>query len=484
MTRRWLSPLGLVGAVLITLVFPTQTANGIAAATGWLVQWAGPVVLWLGSASLLLMIVLAMGPWGRRRLPQDPSQAPLSTAAWLAMLFAAGMGSGLVFWGLAEPLSHYHQPPSAAYAEPAAALALTYLHWGFHAWAIYAVAGLAFALLGDRRPGLSLLYALRSGRRPRQDPAPGTMRLAGVIDWVALAAVLFGVAGSLANGVDLIRVGLRAQTAAVWPGWLLLVALAGVSLVSASTGLRGGIRVLSFVNLALAAAVAVWVGWVGEGARLAVLWWDSLMLYLKALPAWSVRLISDQGDLSWARGWTVVYLLWWVAWTPFVGLFLAGISRGRSLRAFALAVVLMPTLVSMAWFVCMGGNGLLAEQDAPGRLTGTLAEHYTAPLFAWYEGLPGGSWLAWGSLLLLFLFLVTSADSAAWVMGRLSQLKVPVWVFSLALGLVALPLVVRGDVDVNKQVAIAGAIPFCLVLGAQLVALLRTLPGGAGRGAD
>ncbi|MEM9533926.1 MAG: BCCT family transporter [Pseudomonadota bacterium] len=484
MNRRWLSPLALVLAVGVTLAFPNATANGIAAVTAWLVERAGPAVLWLGTASLLLMLVLALGPWGRRRLPRDPSEPPLGTAAWLAMLFAAGMGSGLVFWGLAEPLSHFHQPPSAAYADPSAALALTYLHWGFHAWAIYAVAGLAFALLGDRRPGLSLLNALWSGDRPPADPTPGTRRLAGVIDWVALAAVLFGVAGSLANGVDLIRVGLSAQTTTTWPGWLLLAALAAVSLVSASTGLRGGIRVLSFVNLALAAGVALRVWWVGEGGRLATLWWDSLVLYLKSLPTWSVQLISNQGDLNWARGWTVVYLLWWVAWTPFVGLFLAGISRGRSLRAFALAVVLMPTLVSMAWFVCMGGNGLLVEQDAPGSLTGTLSEHYTAPLFAWYDGLPGGVWLAWGSLLLLFLFLVTSADSAAWVMGRLSRLKIPVWVFSLALGLVALPLVIRGDVDVNKQVAIAGAIPFCLVLGAQLVALLRVLPGGAGRDAD
>ncbi len=504
---------GLIAAVL--LLFPEAVANAIAGLTQWVVSVAGHWVLWLCSAAVVLSMVLVIGPWGAIRLGAGTSQPQFGVLAWLAMLFAAGMGTGLVFWGLAEPLSHYLQQPAMVGVEDISgssmnrasrALGLTFLHWGIHAWAVYAIAGLAFACLGSQiRTGSANSPAdLSAGSDDRNsDLGHGTfliqslsggdvrsrwIRLGGrFFDVVALLAVLFGVAGSLANGVDLLRVGLTAQNGASLPGWLLLVVLGTLSLLSASSGLRRGIRFLSLFNMALAFSLMIWLWCVVDWRTALSLLVDSIWLYLKALPAWSIGLIRDgDGGTAWAEGWTVVYLLWWIAWTPFVGIFLAGISGGRSIRQYLAGVIGVPVVVSLLWFGAFGGGGLAFEQANPGLLTNALSEHYTAPLFVWYAQLPGGAVLAWVSLLTLAVFLVTSADSATWVMRRLAGGWLPTmgWVWGLLMLLLALALVLRSEVDVNKQVAIAGAIPFCLVLVLQMVALVRRLlirgPEGTG----
>ncbi|MEM6936203.1 MAG: BCCT family transporter [Pseudomonadota bacterium] len=489
-----LTVLSIVAVGFLLLAYPTQVADAIANMTQSVVSRAGTGVLWLCSAALLLSLVLMVGPWGRRRLPASGSGPEFSLPAWLSMLFAAGMGSGLVFWGLAEPLSHFQAPPVPGEGNDSAdagrALALTYLHWGFHAWAVYAVAGLAFAWLAAAGPdendktgaGLNLLQGLTGASR---DGAAAQMA-GGSFDLIALVAVLFGVAGSLANGVDLMQVGLSAQGVLALPGWLLLAVLGIVSLLSAASGLRQGIRLLSMLNMGLAVVLLCWLWVVIDWSSAGSLWLGSIVTYLLELPAWSIKLISADGDTTWAEGWTVVYLLWWIAWTPFVGLFLAGISRGRTVAGYLVGVTVVPVLVSFVWFGAFGAGGLVAELADPGELTAGLATHYTAPLFLWYEKLPGGGLLAWGSLLLLLIFLVTSADSAAWVMNRLGSQLLPglrgVW--GVLMLLVAAALVVRGDVDINKQVAIAGAIPFALVLALQMVALVRTLIFGRSSARD
>ncbi len=482
-----LTVLSIVGLGYLLLAYPNEVANAIATTTQGVVSRAGTGVLWLCSAALALSLLLMLGPWGRRRLPADGPGPEFSLPAWLSMLFAAGMGSGLVFWGLAEPLSHFQSPPAPVAGEKidaaGRALALTYLHWGFHTWAVYAIAGLAFAWLTaggskddrgeDTSAGRNLLAGLTGSARG----GPAARIAGGSFDLIALVAVLFGVAGSLANGVDLMQVGLSAQGVSTLPGWLLLTVLGVVSLLSAASGLRRGIRVLSMLNMGLAVVLVCWLWVVIDWQSAGGLWLASILTYLRELPGWSIALITADGDTSWAEGWTVVYLLWWIAWTPFVGLFLAGISRGRTVAGYLAGVTVVPVLVSFVWFGAFGAGGLEAELDTPGELTTGLATHYTAPLFLWYEGLPGGVMLAWGSLLLLLIFLVTSADSAAWVMNRLGGQLLPglrgVW--GVLMLLVAAALVVRGDVDINKQVAIAGAIPFALVLALQMVALVRTI---------
>ncbi|MFK7957494.1 MAG: BCCT family transporter [Lysobacterales bacterium] len=507
-----LAAVGLLGVVV--LLFPESVANGIAEITQWVVSAAGRWVLWLCSAAVLLSILLVVGPWGRRRLGGSDGQPEFSLVAWLAMLFAAGMGSGLVFWGLAEPLSHYALEPAVGLGSDSAAssngrasqaLALTFLHWGVHAWAVYAVAGLAFACLGStvtaqvgsaktntqsgrassavKRSELGHGEALIASLTGADVGARGTRIWGRLFDLVALLAVLFGVAGSLANGVDLLQVGLTAQGGESIPGWLLLLVLGTLSLVSAGSGLRRGIRVLSLFNMALALTLMIWLWLVIDWRTVLSLLMDSVWLYLKALPSWSIRLIADaDAGTDWAEGWTVVYLLWWIAWTPFVGIFLAGISRGRSVRQYLVGVIGVPVVVSLLWFGAFGGGGLAFEQANPGALTAALGEHYTAPLFVWYSQLPGGSVLAWGSLLTLSVFLVTSADSATWVMRRLAGAWLPAvpWVWGLLMLLMGFALVLRGEVDVNKQVAIAGAIPFSFVLVLQITALVRWLLIGGG----
>lgn len=470
-------PLIVALVAATVLAFPHRFADAIAALTSLAVRHAGLPILWLSSATLVLALVLCLTPLGGRRLAEDDDAKPeFSNLAWVAMLFAAGMGSGLVFWGLAEPLSHLASPPPGLPAGPETALAVTYFHWGFHAWALYAISGLSVAWFCHRRGREDSI-----GAPVMQELTPGLgaatrRRGAAALDFLAIVAVLFGVAGTLGNGVDLLRIGSEMARPATALIWLLALALAFGA--SAWSGLERGIRLLSLGNLLLAGVLLLIVAQLVYSSQLLQLLGASSWLYLKNLPQWSVALIGGEAGRSWAGGWTVIYLLWWIAWTPFVGVFLARISTGRTLRGYLLGVIVIPTAASVLWFAVFGGGGILAEQSQAGLLTGPLADHYTAPLFAWFESLTGGDALRWMTLGLLFVFLVTSADSAVYVMaglaGRGESARMRLLWGALLL-LVAIPLVLRGDVDLNKQVAIAGAVPFTLVLILQTAALLRAL---------
>ncbi len=489
MTRAAILLIGFVA--LAVLGWPQTMTAWLGGLTTLAMNHAGSWFLWFSTGLLLLGVVLALSPAGRLRLGGEDERPEFGLPSWLAMLFAAGMGSGLVFWGVAEPLTHVGTVPEmalpdAAIAKPAAtAMAITWFHWGLHAWAIYALAALAIAWFHTRRGSAEMPSASIELGWKGWLPAPIPAWLGEAADLLGIAAVVFGVAGALANSIILLGVGLDAllpNPLPRQPMYLgLLALLTAAFMTSAATGISHGIRWLSNLNLMIALGLLIILFVISDPTGSLGL--DALRQWISGMPSWSLHLIEVSGSNAWADGWTVTYLIWWIAWTPFVGLFIARISRGRTLRAFLMGVIFMPTCFSIIWFVVLGGGALAFEQANGGLLTKALDVHYTRPLFLWLDALPMGTLLAWASCALLFVFMVTSADSASYVLGMLSSGNPrPDMTNKLGWGalltVLTAGLLLRDDVDVNKTVAILGAIPFSLFLVFQVVGLLRDVISG------
>jgi glycine betaine transporter len=467
------------------LLSPEALTSFIGQVTGLVIHGAGGAILLFCSLLLLLGLIIAASPAGRLRLGGDGERPEFGLPSWLAMLFAAGMGSGLVFWGVAEPLTQALTLERNGVDQAAATgMALTWFHWGLHAWAIYALSALAIAWFHTRRdarevPSASIELGLRGWAPAKVLGGVGTLA-----DLAGVAAVVFGVAGALANSIVLLRVGIDATT-----GWspdgislqlAILAALTLVFMASAISGIGRGIRTLSNLNLIVAFALLLTLLVLGTGPATMDLALGAMARWTAEMPLWSVRQVELPSSSGWAEDWTLTYLVWWIAWTPFVGVFIARISRGRTLRTFLAGVILIPTLFSMLWFAVLGGGAVAYDQAQYGMLTQALSEHYTRPLFLWLDALPAGALLMAVVCLLLFVFMVTSADSACFVLGMLSTGRNnPSTATKLAWGLLLTALtaglVIRNDVDVNRAVAIVGAIPFMLVLLLQVIGLCRAL---------
>lgn len=463
------------------LLDPIAIADALAGLTNAIISRFDRFFLWTATAMLLAAMVLIVSPWGRLRLGKEDERPEFDTLSWLAMLFAAGMGSGLVFWGVAEPLTHARSQPLGP-GTPSA-LAVTYFHWGLHAWAIYAISGLIVAWFGFRKDAPMTVSAPMAELLPHHPRIAGSLGQGAVL--LAILAVLFGVAGTLANGVSLLRTGLDAIGL---PGsfhrWVqvALLALLSVSfLASARSGLRQSIRWLSVANLALAIVLLIGLAWQLSPADVVSMMVSGTLEYLRSLPSLSFTMLEVNGSRDWSRGWTIIYLIWWIAWTPFVGIFIARISKGRTIRGFLIGVIVAPMALSLLWFAVFGGGAISFDAANNGLLQEALSVHYTLPLFTWLDSLSGGLALQTACVILLFIFLVTSADSAAYVLGMLSADGNPepsnrsklTW--GMLMVVIAGGLLVGDDVDVNKAVAIIGAIPFTVVLWLHLMALIRSL---------
>ena len=460
----------------------TSVAVGI---VNFVLESVGWLYLALCTGFLVLGAWLAFGPYGHIRLGPDDSEPEFSTPSWLAMLFAGGMGAGLVFWGVAEPVSHFANPPgdvTGSTAESARlAMVLTNLHWGLHAWSIYAVCALVLAYFIFRRglPGL-ISAPIRATL-----PASRSTRLLGLTsDVVATFAVVFGLAGSLAMGVLQVRAGVT-EVFRVAPttglSMLILGVLAVSYMVSASTGLSKGIQLLSNLNMFLVLVLMAVVVLFGPTSYILEAFVNSIGDYLAALPAYSFRLLSYENQMGWTSAWTLTYLIWWVAWGPFVGIFIARISRGRTIRQFCIGVIVLPTLFSILWFSALGGTSIWIEMNGGGGLAALVSEDVATALFAFLDFMPGGALLSIMALFLIFIFLVTSADSGTFVIsmmtseGRLDPKVSLKLAWGVAIALLTMAILLSGSVEVAKAMAIFGALPFTLILIIQIVGFLRTL---------
>jgi glycine betaine transporter len=444
---------------------------------------AGWLYLVIVFCVLAFLIYLAFGRVGLLRIGGQDASPEFSRGSWFAMLFSAGMGIGLVFWGAAEPLSHLSAPPEGLQPGSAAAarasMRYAFFHWGLHPWAIYALMGLAMAWAQYNRGGRGLVSdLLRPLLGARVD---GT--LGGLVNVFAVVATAVGVATTLGLGAVQISAGLEhvAGIRASFSVELVVIAVAFVLyMTSSATGLDRGIKWLSNVNVVMAAALLLLVIALGPTGFIFETLTTTLGGYLNQLPAMSLRM-TPFSQTTWVGEWTIFYWAWWIAWAPFVGAFFARISYGRTVREFVFGVVLGPALVSFLWFSAFGGTALYQQLFGGVDLTEALSTGYEHVLFASLGGLSLTTLLSWIAILLLLSFFVTSADSATLVLASMSSpskddpplLRRVVW--GVMQAAIAVALLAAGGLQALQAVVIVAALPFALLLAAVLYSLRRLL---------
>ncbi|HEY0452084.1 MAG TPA: BCCT family transporter [Actinophytocola sp.] len=419
-----------------------------------IIPYGGWAFVLVASGFVIFAIGLAISRYGRIPLGADKEKPEFRTVSWIAMMFSAGMGIGLMFFGVAEPVTHLMTPPPGT-ALPASdeavhtAMATTLFHWTVHPWAIYAVVGLAIAystFRRGRRQLFSSVFAPLLGERRTEGP------LGKAIDIMAIFATLFGSAASLGLGALQVGEGMRYVGWVGEPGALLLVIIIAILTIafvaSAVSGVAKGIQWLSNINMVLAAILAFFVLVVGPTVLILNLVPGAIGDYVREFAEMSGRTGATGGEAmqTWLGGWTIFYWAWWISWTPFVGMFIARISRGRSIRQFVAGVILVPSVVSLFWFAIFGGAAIQQQREAlaaqhltPQQLAehnanGTLADVYNpstwvynpdgnsqAMTFAFLEHLPLSTVAAVLVIILVSIFFVSGADAASIVMGTLSQ---------------------------------------------------------------
>lgn len=445
--------------------------------------------LLLGTAFLVIMVVMAFSKYGSIKLGGDDEEPEFSTASWIAMLFAAGMGSGLLFWGVAEPIYHFVSPPvgDSMTADTARnAMVLTNLHWGLHAWAIYGCCALVIAYFTFRLrlPSMVSTPILVGFNNVFSKP---TLRSMGnTADILAVIAVIFGLAGSLAMGTLMVRSGMNAVFGtdnSTTMSMIIIAVMTVCFLLSACTGVDKGIKILSNINMLVAVAILLVVLFGGPTAYLFQSFIYAIGDYLIQLVPMSFKTYAytPAGSWNWFHGWTLTYLIWWLAWGPFVGIFIARISRGRTIREFVIFVVGVPTIVSMLWFAAFGGAAIHIELFGGGGITEKVFTDVSAALFAFFEYFPGATVLNFLAVCLIFIFLVTSADSGTFVISMMTsdgdlnpQTKLKI-TWGLIITGITIATIATESVNVAKAMAITGAIPFTFVIIMQLAAFFRVV---------
>ncbi|MFW0154509.1 BCCT family transporter [Rothia sp. P6271] len=485
-------PAAVIMAVFIgfTLLFPQKAKGIFNALQSDVINYFGWYYVAIIAFFVIFALYLGFSRMGDVKLGDDDDEPEYSFTTWFAFLFAAGMGIGLVFYGATEPLMHYVTPrPGVSGNEQQvaqAAMSQSFLHWGFHPWAIYVIVGLAIAYSAHRlKLPLSIRYSLKPLLGDRVKGGWGD-----VIDIVALVGTLFGVATSLGLGVMQIAAGLGyLNIPADNELWLvgIIVVLMGITLFSVVTGLEKGMKLLSNGNLLLAAIVCIFVLVVGPTIFLLREFVGSIGNYLQNMVSMTfdtLALYGDEGE-KFQAAWTTFYWGWWISWSPFVGMFIARVSKGRSVREFVMGVLIVPALTSFFWFSVLGGTALhqeLFENKSLLEADGSVSAQNA--LFKMFENLPAGTALTVGAVLLITIFFVTSADSGALVLGMLSTNGSPepkTWIrvfWVLVAAATAIVLILVGGTDsltAIQTIAILTALPFSFVIIMMCISLYKAL---------
>ncbi|OLT49584.1 choline transporter [Gordonia sp. CNJ-863] len=455
---------------------------------GWITTNLGWLFILSATGFVIFAVFLAVSKYGRIPLGRDDETPQFRTISWIAMMFSAGMGIGLMFFGAYEPLFHFVSPPPEIGAEDVrAAMATTMFHWGFHPWAMYAVVGLALAYstfrLG-RTQLISSVFERLFGPKVSNGPA------GKVIDILAIFATLFGTVASLGLGALQIGSGLDKIGWVHEPTKLLLVGIIAILtaafVASAVSGIARGIQWLSNINMVLAVVLAAFVFVVGPTIFILNLLPTTLGAYFTDLTTFAARsdaTVASEAGQQWLSDWTIFYWAWWVSWTPFVGLFLAKISRGRTIREFVIGVMVVPTTVSLVWFCVFGGTAI--REQMTGVLDFDAANDASEDtLFDVLANLPWAGVASALVMILVAIFFVSGADSASLVMGTLSQrgAEEPSRLITVFWGVLtgvvaALLLAISGDdaLDGIKTMAIIAALPFVLVMIGMCLSLYSDL---------
>lgn len=473
----------ILGIIIFAAAAPDTVQRLFGTLQTWIFQNASWFYMLTVAIVLLSTVYAALSRFGNIKLGPDHSEPDYRDPTWYSMLFAAGMGIGLMFFGVAEPVMHFLEPPTGQGGTAGAArqaMGITFFHWGLHAWAIYAAVALILAYFSFRQ-GLPL--TLRSALYPLLGE-----RIYGpighAVDIFAIIGTVFGVATSLGVGVAQINTGLNylfdvpvgtnVQVA-------LIVLACGLATISAASGLNRGVKILSELNMVLAILLMLFVMLVGPTVFLLQTFVENTGVYLSGMVLRTFNLYAYEPS-EWIGGWTVFYWGWWISWSPFVGVFIARISRGRTIRQFIGGVLLMPTGFTFLWMTVFGDTAIhfiLAEGMT--ELAETVSNDTTVALFVFLEQLPFSAVMCTVAVAMVLVFFVTSADSGALVVDQLASggaINAPVWqriFWSVLMGAAAVVLLMADGLSALQTATIATALPFSIILLVALWGLFKAL---------
>ncbi|MEI2416341.1 choline BCCT transporter BetT [Orrella sp. JC864] len=482
-------PVFATSAILILLIVvfsiaaPGPSQRVINATQQWILANASWFYILTVALILLAVVIMALTRYGDIKLGPDHSVPDYRTHTWFAMLFSAGMGIGIMFFGVAEPIMHFMEPPVGEPETVAAAkqaMMITFFHWGLHAWALYAVVALILAYFAYRH---NLPLTLRSALYPMiGERIHGPIGHA--VDIFAIIGTVLGVATSLGLGVAQINSGLShlfGLENSVGMQIILIVATCLLATLSVASGLDRGIRILSETNLVLAVLLLLFVLVGGPTVFLLQAYVQNIGAYLSDIVSKTFNLYAYE-PTDWIGGWTLFYWGWWLAWSPFVGMFIARISRGRTIREFVAGVLLMPTGFTLLWMTVFGDTAIhMVLFDGMRELAEAVQADTALALFAFLEYLPGATIISMIAVMMVVVFFVTSADSGALVVDLLAsggKSQSPVWqrvFWSLLIGAVAIALLLADGLTALQTATIASALPFAIVLLVAVYGLFKAL---------
>nr|WP_144923242.1 BCCT family transporter [Paenibacillus bovis] len=475
--------LAIVGSlVLMGIVMPTTLEKVTSVAQNFITNSFGWYYLVLVMVFVVACAYLFVSPLGRIKLGKQEDEPEFSKPTWLAMLFSAGVGISLIFYGTYEPLSHYaiSSPTGELGTDQGMkdALRFTFFHYGIHGWAVYGVVSLVLAYFAFRKGELTLISrTLRPIIGKHADGLVGK-----VIDIIAVVSTVLGVATSLGFGAMQINGGLSylfGIPSNFTIQSIIIFVVTILFMISALTGLSKGIKILSNLNMGLAAALFLIVFLLGSTVFTLNLFVDSVGAYLQNFINMGFRISPlNEDSRSWINGWTLFYWAWWISWAPFVGVFIARVSKGRTIREFVLYVLLIPTLIAIVWFTNFGSAAFITEMGGGASLTSLLPEE---TLFGVFESFPFSMALSILAIILIGTFFITSADSGTFVLGMMTangtqnpsnKIKV---VWGVFLALTAFALLYTGGLQALQNTMIIGALPFSVIMLLMLWSLFKSL---------
>ena len=469
----------ILALILFAALFTGPAEAVFAATQAWIADTFGWFYVLVVTGFLIFVVYLAFSRYGLVRLGEAFEAPRFTLQGWFAMLFSAGMGIGLLFWSVAEPMYHYLQPPTGGARDATEALRYTFFHWGLHAWAVYCVVGLAIGYFAYRQ---RLPITIRSAFYPLiGDRIYGW--IGHTIDAFAIFGTMFGVATSLGLGVLQINSGLDYLLGVGESAWLQLLIIAFVTLLATGSvllGLSKGIQRLSQLNIVLSVVLLAFVLVAGPTLFVLRMLVEGIGDYVQHLPALS--LWNDAiGQSGWQDAWTIFYWGWWISWAPFVGMFIARVSRGRTIREFVAGVLVAPTLAGFVWLTVMGGTGLEMQLFRGIELGAAVEANVATALFVMLDQLPFAAITATIATALVVTYFVTSSDSGSLVIdmlaagGHTDPPKIQRVFWAVTEGAVAAVLLLVGGLGALQAASIAAGLPFAVIMVFMCIALMRAL---------
>ncbi|UTR06930.1 BCCT family transporter [Alkalihalobacillus sp. LMS6] len=466
--------------ILIGIISPSfleSTTASIQAAISSTLGWYYLIIVTL---FVLICLYLIISPYGKIKLGKPDEKPEYNYLTWFALLFSAGMGTGLLFWGTAEPISHFAlSSPTVEEGTNQAALEsmrFVFFHWGIHAWGIYAMVAISLAFFKFRREAPGMISATLS-------PIMNTKGSTGkVIDVIAIVATVSGIATTLGFGAAQMNGGLSylwGVPNTFWVQLIIILIITVIFLISASTGINKGIRILSNSNMILALVLLLFFMVFGSTIYSLNLFTDTLGRYIQRLPEMSFRISPlNEENRTWINDWTIFYWAWWMAWSPYVGTFIARVSRGRTIREFTIGVLLVPSLVGFIWFAFLGGTAIDFEMSGVTNLAPLATEQM---LFGVLEAMPLSLITSVLAIVLIAFFFITSGDSATFVLGMQStngtlnpSTKIK-FTWGIMLSAIAIVLLYSGGLQALQNTMIIAALPFSIIMILMAYSLIKAL---------